>query len=354
MRPLAIAGAGAVTGVGLTAPATCAAIRSAIDNFRETRFVDGGGAWILGSEVPLEEPWRGFAKLVRMASRAIAECLAPAAGTDPSMIPLLLGVAEHERPGRLDGLDDRLLDEVRTTLGSTFHEASSVIAAGRLSGAIAVERARALLDDERVPFCVVAGVDTFLVGPTLAAYEERRRLLTSKNRNGFVPGEGAAAVLLASADRHPQRTLLCVGMGRAEESATLEGDEPLRGDGLMRAIQAALADAGVAIGALDYRITDANGEQYWFKEATLALDRILRGREELFEIWHPADCVGETGAAIGPLALVVAQRAALHGYAFGRGPLCHFSGDGTERRALVLGFGDDAGQGGIHGKGATR
>ncbi len=47
-------------------------------------------------------------------------------------------------------------------------------------------------------FVLVAGVDSFVSGPTLAAYEARERLLTSQNSNGFIPGEGAAAVLVAS------------------------------------------------------------------------------------------------------------------------------------------------------------
>ena len=41
---------------------------------------------------------------------------------------------------------------------------------------MAVDLARRLIHrTERVPFCVVAGVDSFLVGPTLAAYEATHR-----------------------------------------------------------------------------------------------------------------------------------------------------------------------------------
>ena len=64
--PVSILGCGMMTGVGLTAEASCAAIRCAIDNFRETRFIARGGEWIMGSEVPLDEPWRGIPKLARL------------------------------------------------------------------------------------------------------------------------------------------------------------------------------------------------------------------------------------------------------------------------------------------------
>ena len=53
--PVAILGCGMMTGVGLSAEASCAAIRCALDNFQETRFIARGGEWIIGSAVPLEQ-----------------------------------------------------------------------------------------------------------------------------------------------------------------------------------------------------------------------------------------------------------------------------------------------------------
>lgn len=338
-RPVSILASGMVTCVGLDAPSSCAAIRCAIDNFSETRFMDKGGEWIIGAQVPLEQPWRGLPKLVHMAVPAIRECLAHIGLARSEQIPLLLGVAEKERSGRLEGLDDELFAEIQNVLGVRFHHRSGVIAKGRVSGAVALGAARELIYNEKVPFCLIAGVDTYLVAATLATYEEKSRLLTSQNSNGFIPGEAAAAILVA-ASRSPNvsapPSLVCLGLGTGQEKATIDSEEPLRGDGMLEAFRAAFADAGCAINDLDYRITDANGEQYWFKEATLALDRILRNRKELFEIWHPADCIGETGAAICPCAIAVALQAARRNYAFGRGPLCQFSGEDSERVAIVL------------------
>jgi len=99
--PLAITGSGMVTGVGLNAPASCAAIRCAIDNFQETRFMDSGGEWIMGCEVLLEQPWRGKTKLIKMAAAAIRECLDGNKQIIPESTPLLLCLSEHERKGRV-------------------------------------------------------------------------------------------------------------------------------------------------------------------------------------------------------------------------------------------------------------
>ncbi|MBF3328403.1 hypothetical protein HKW68_37030, partial [Pseudomonas aeruginosa] len=72
-QALSIVASGMVSAVGLSAPASCAAIRCALDNFQETRFIDQGGEWLLAASVPLEQPWRGRAKLLKMAARAIDE-----------------------------------------------------------------------------------------------------------------------------------------------------------------------------------------------------------------------------------------------------------------------------------------
>jgi 3-oxoacyl-[acyl-carrier-protein] synthase-1 len=241
------------------------------------------------------------------------------------MMPLLLCVAEKERPGRLEGLDDQLFHDVQAELGVRFHPRSAVIGRGRVAGALAMVQSRRLIHEERLPFCIIAGVDSFLVASTLF---------------GFIPGEAGAAILVGpqSATRNRQSAidLLCLGIGTAQEKAAVDSEEPLRADGMVLAFKAALTDAGCTIGDLDFRITDSNGEQYWFKEATLALDRILRNRKELFEIWHPADCIGEIGAAVGPCALGIALQAARKDYAFGRGPLCHFSAEDGQRVALVM------------------
>jgi 3-oxoacyl-[acyl-carrier-protein] synthase I len=183
--------------------------------------------------------------------------------------------------------------------------------------------------------CVVAGVDSFLTARTLAAYHAQRRLLTIKNSDGFLPGEAAAAIAL-SFQAPAGGGLRCLGVGRGQEPAVLDSDRPLRADGLVQAYRAAFQDAGAGYEQVDYRLTDISGEQYAFKDASLALSRTMRSRREAFDLWHPSDCIGRVDAASVPLVLGVALQAARKRYAPGPGVLCHFSGDGGARAALVL------------------
>jgi 3-oxoacyl-[acyl-carrier-protein] synthase-1 len=220
-------------------------------------------------------------------------------------------------------------------LGVTFHPRSATIPFGKVAGAMALKHARDVLDAERLAYCIVAGADSLLVAPTLAAYEAQNRLLTSKNSNGFLAGEAGAAVL-ACASPSSQDALVCAGIGFGVEKATVMSEEPLRADGMAQAIREAFNDSGKGYADVDYRIADVNGEQYYFKEAALAMSRTMRVRKEEFDIWTPVDCIGETGAAIGPSILAILLAANRKNYAPGKGVLAHFSGDGGERVVLVL------------------
>jgi 3-oxoacyl-[acyl-carrier-protein] synthase-1 len=330
----AIVSMGLATSVGLTAPSSCAAIRAKLTNPCETRFIDSGGEWIRGHRVPLEQPWSGRTRLRKMATRAIRECLAPIPEASWPGIPLLLCVAERERPGRTDDVEDELLAEVCAELGVRFGEQSQVIPRGRVSGSIALLRARRLLMEKRAEFVLIAATDSLLSWPTVSAYESADRVLTSVNSNGFLPGEAAAAILLG----HPSggSQLVCIGLGFGQEPAPIDSEEPLRADGLVQAIGNALDEAGCQMHEIDLRIADMSGEHYYFKEASLAMSRLLRERKEEFPIWHHAECIGECGAASGLVSYIVACVACQKGYAPGPRILCQAAGDNAERAAAIF------------------
>ena len=343
MQPVSVCASGIVTGVGLSAPSSCAAMRCGINNFAETRFMDKSGEWITGSYVPLNPPWRGRAKIVHLVAPAIRECLAAVADIPTKQIPLLLCVAEKDRPGRLEGLDDRLFDEVQDELKMRFHEKSAVISQGRVGGVVAVKQARDVLYGQGLSYCIIAGADTYLIAGTLSTYEERDRILTGSNSDGFIPGEAGAAVLLCIGSQKSGEQITINGVGFGNEAAYIDSGEPLRAEGLVQAIKEASNTSGMTVADLDYRITDANGEQYGFKEAALALTRTLRKRKEEFDIWHPAECIGEVGAAIVPVVLSVAMAAGKKGYAPGNGVLCHFGNDDGQRAVMFLDYTDAGG-----------
>ena len=335
--PLAIKATGLVTSVGLSAPASCAAIRAKLSNPTETAFISGLAERIVGHEVPLEIPWRGRYRLTHLAALALSECAAKLSRGELAQIPLFLCVAEAERPGRDEGLDDSLLEDICDELEIERAPQSEVVPFGRIGAAYALARCRAVIGSGVASFALIAGVDSLLREATLDAFDAAGRLLTPANSNGFLPGEGAGAILVGRPSAKAE--LVCTGLGFAREPAHIDSELPLRGDGLAAAVRASLHDAGCGLHDVDYRIADVSGEHYYFKEAALMVGRLARAPRAEPEIWHPAECIGETGALAGVAVVAVAETAARRGYAPGSRVLTHFSADRGERAAAVFEYG---------------
>jgi 3-oxoacyl-[acyl-carrier-protein] synthase-1 len=250
---------------------------------------------------------------------------------------VLLGVSAKDRPGRPSELDGTLLDEVASRLKLTLHYNSGIYPFDQFGCAQAFSVARELLKSGKAIRVVIAGVDSFLNPSTLHALNDRRRLNTPANSNGFFPGEAGAAVLVGdSQSGSPDGQLSILGIAAAHEPAPIEGTEPFQAMGLTQACQAALQDAGAKMRDVALRVTDLSGEHYKFKEAAFVAGRLdTSARSTPLDLWHPIQYLGEVGAAILPCLLAQALHAGRFGYAPGPISLCHVGSDAGERAALV-------------------
>lgn len=334
-QPLAVTATGMVTGVGLDVPSTCAAIRAAIDNFKETRFMDSGGEWIQGCEVPLEQPWRGTRKLAKLLAMALKEC-AEDGGVDLATIPIILCLAEKERPGRVEDLGNRIFFETQEELGFQFSNQFKLVEHGRVGGLVAMRQARQLIYEKQAKQIIIAGIDSLLNSTTLGACEELDRLLTSQNSNGFIPGEAASAILVEAPKAKEELQLVCLGLGFGVEEATIDSELPLKADGLSAALHEAFNESGTTMNDMDFRIVDVAGEQYWFKESALVIGRFIRVHKEDFPLWHITDCIGEVGAAIVGASIAYAKMAYDKSFDEGKNVLQHFSNNNGKRGAAVF------------------
>jgi 3-oxoacyl-[acyl-carrier-protein] synthase-1 len=338
---LDLVGSGMVTAVGYTAASSCAAIRAHIDGFQRTRF-EFDGDFVQAAPVPLDvAPLQE--KLATMAVAAIDQCMQVVPGDDAQDTAIALCLAETDRPGRLSGLDERFAAVLRARAERAARFGPHVrLFFGPLGAIEALLWADEVLGAFAARQCVVVGVDTLMTPETLTALHAAGKLLTATNSDGFIPGEAAAALVVARTTDAPV-ALECRGIGWGLERALPGSGKPLRGDGLALAYRAALKAASCGFEAVDYRLTDVAGDQFAFKEAALGLLRTMRVRKKAFELWHPADCVGNVGAAAPLVVLGVALAAARKSYAPGPGVLCHFSDDTGRRAAVVLGTRDRRG-----------
>jgi 3-oxoacyl-[acyl-carrier-protein] synthase-1 len=337
MKPgLSIVSVGMVTAVGLDALSSCAAMRARLDGFQETRFI-GPGGWLVGAPVPLPRNWIGQKRMVHLAAGAVVDALATAPGVDADMA-LILCLAEDTRPGRPVTDPEAFLRDLAGIVSLPARTRTHLIAHGRPSGFVALDRARKLLADGAAGHVLILGVDSYLTVAGITHYLAAERVLGPGNANGFIPGEAAAAVVVGS-----NGPLRLTGLGLAREPAFLyngldaDGAHlPLRGDGMTAAYKAAMEAANVDLAHVEYRISDLIGEQFFFKQSTLASLRLERGRIPFQDFWSPGENLGNIGAAVVPVMIGMALAAAVKGYAPGSPVLIEASGDDGACGAAVL------------------
>lgn len=341
-----VVGIGMTTAVGLSARETAASVRARVARFGQSRFQDRELVPFTLAQVPDEglaplpaagngAPLGGRAqRLLRLALPALRGCLAPLGDARvPLAMSLALPETETSVPFDRAGFVARL---AAATDGAFDPARSDPSHAGRAGGVVAIGQAVQTIAQGLASFVVAGGVDSYRDLYVLGALDRDRRVKSDVNLDGFIPGEGAAFLLLASEGAAAARGLSAIAAispaAVGFEPGHLYSPEPYRGEGLAATIQGLLAS-----GAAPAPITDVwssmNGESHWGKEWGVSYLRSRPAFADPFAIHHPADCYGDAGAAAGPIlaglaALDVGKR---------RSPaLVYGSSDRGARAALVV------------------
>ena len=326
--------------VGLNAASACAAMRAGIAKFDELAYLDRCvDEPIIGSSVPtLDDGLRRSERLLEMAAGALIECTQNVEQSILARIPLLIALPEPGRPGCSEDLSNIFIPLLEERLNLRFHpRLSQVVTKGHAGAGHAIRIMLNLFRDNRLPACLICGVDSFINSVSIRWLEETDRLKTEANSDGVIPGEAAAAVLFEFQTSSPQPSMTqLIGLGLGDEKATVLSDLPLLGLGLAEAVRSALLDSQLTLYEIDWQLSDVTGERYGFKENALMVSRVLRKKKETFPLWHVGDSIGDIGAASGVCQMVVADHACLHGYAPGPRVLCSMSSLLGERAAIVL------------------
>lgn len=323
-----------VSPVGYSAAATCAALRAGIAAFEELDYRDRMAMPIRGARVDAIAPFKRGRERLRMLARLVLEHIEPDIGAALpwAQMPLILCTREKETPGaRLNGM----LSDLRFPDGSAVIERRTAhIAAGQTGAFAALMQARKMLG-EGAPACLILAMDSLIDARTLAWLDSAMRLKTSETTDGLIPGEAACLMVVS---RHPAAKSYVVvrGLGLGAETVTAISEEPFRGNGLAAALRAALAEARIDMDDVDFRFSDVGGESYAFEELVLAQMRTMRQARPTQPVWHPADCVGDTGAAAGLIQFAWAEQAFSRGYAPGELAALHGSSMAFGGRAAAI------------------
>jgi 3-oxoacyl-[acyl-carrier-protein] synthase-1 len=341
---IVVAGVGAATAVGRGAWESAAAVRAGVSGFAQHPYmIDTAGEPMRVALAPwLDIGLQGVERLDALLAPAIEEALAglDAPGTAPGRWAIALALPER-RPGLPEGLARELLARIDRRWGALFASAAA-FDAGHAAGLLGVHAALAKLRAGQLDACLVAGVDSYLAPETLEWLEASDQLHGAgplNNAWGFIPGEAAAAVLLAREEvargegLRPLGTLL--SSGTAIEPKRIKTETVCLGEGLTEAFRAALAalPAGAKVSDI---YCDMNGEPYRADEFGFTALRTKEHFESASVFVAPADCWGDVGAAGGLLHIVLTCAAAAKGYANGHLAFAWASAEGGHRATALV------------------
>ncbi|RZJ10565.1 MAG: beta-ketoacyl synthase [Rubrivivax sp.] len=344
--PALINGLGASTPVGRSAWASAAAVRSGITGFvRHPYMVDTAGEPMRVAIAPwLDIGLQGADRLAALLLPAMEEALAGLPAPVPAdRFALALGLPSA-RPGLPPDVAGALLQRVHQRWGGLFGR-QATFEAGHAAGLLALQAACQQLNEGRLDACLVAGVDSWIAPATLEWLEAQDQLHGAgplNNAWGFIPGEGAGALLLlregAGNLPAPQALARVLGVGQAHEPKRIKTQTVCIGEGLTSAFQAALQAVPASARVTDI-YCDMNGEPYRADEFGFTALRTGEHFESASDFVAPADCWGDMGAAGGPLHVLLACVAAHKGYANGPLAFVWSSAETGERAAALLACG---------------
>jgi 3-oxoacyl-[acyl-carrier-protein] synthase-1 len=328
----------------------------------ETHFVDGellGKVPVIGGRVPTERFEEGYApdewpghdrfevppppsrenlvahgteRLVELAVPAVREAMDDARPTRfrGERIGLYIGMDEHDDPAPL-------VEALKGVLGDAVGPVV-VVPAGRASALAAFSAALADLISGKVHGALAGGVDSLIRGPVLARLEAAGILKSESVPQGVIPGEAAAFLYLERVESARKRgacvlaRLLSAGSGVEPTAGT---NDPNQGAGLTRVLREACRAAG-GLKAPPLVVCDLNGDRYRALEWAMASVRTVGRLHGDMEIQHPADCIGDCGAASGALNAVWGIVAFAKGYAGADRVVVWGGSDGKMRGAAVF------------------
>lgn len=335
---LYLAGTGIMTCVGETSEQSLAAIKAGISTYAESPVLGKDHDYLTMALIPddalppLEKPVALQAvsplqqRLLRLATKPLLECLNAVPGGES--IPLFLALPEAQpglRPFPAASFIKYLI--AQSGAKNINAAASRTVSTGRAGGLQVLDLAFRYLEATGEQYVVVGGVDSFLDLYNLTILDHQNRIKSEFSMEGFVPGEAGAFTLLSSVRPAKADSIAIYYPALADELGHRYSDQPYTGDGLAQAMRSAIKNGPG--GPIKKIYSSLNGEHFGAKEYGVASIRNSASFTENVVLEHPADCIGDIGAAFAPLLLALAASGAGN-------KLVYCSSDGAYRGAVCI------------------
>lgn len=347
---IAITGLGAISPVGANAEQTCSSIRAGIARITEHAYYEctpQDPEWdeelpLYAGSVEIIDPFLdGPERLFQLAIPAITDLMANSKMKrgDLQAGGLFLSLPQADTAVKPWRLEQHFIPELCRRTGLEGFRLTKTNQSGRAGMFTLVAEAIKLLNAGGIDHCIVGGVESYLLEDRLDLLDKAGRIKSDRNVDGFVPGEAAVMVLLETPEHAKQRGVpvnaIIAEPGFGHEPETIHSDQASTGLGLTAALEGLLQTKPDDYG-FPWVYCDLNGESYYVFEWGSIITRLAAPFSNLKKLIHPADCVGDVGAATGGLLLACATKAFQWGYNIADEALLWTASDSGDRAALTL------------------
>jgi 3-oxoacyl-[acyl-carrier-protein] synthase I len=341
-----IVGVGARTASGLTALQATMSARALKLDPRPSHMIDHAGEPIATARLrSIGDNVFGIDRFLALAGPALAQAAFPwltaqhARTRTTPRLPLVVALPSKTRPG----VDPRLEQHLLAALEAHAHVAldparSEIVSRCRGGGVIAFERALALLARGDCDAIAVGGIDSYFDPDALEYLDRELRLHGPDTENGFIPGEAAAFVVLASRRRASAvyRYGQVISAASADEPRPYGSEEPCTALGITLAVKRAVEAIGPRARRVGWVLTDVANERHRVDEWSYAFARAHLALTEDVIHDQPLLRTGDVGAASAALLVAMAAVRWQTGCAARDCALIATHSDGPERGAMVV------------------
>jgi 3-oxoacyl-[acyl-carrier-protein] synthase-1 len=349
---IVLTGHHAITPVGLDAELTCAALRAGVARMAECDLylpmaagpeVEEDDALVAALVPELDTELDGIDRLLALGLGALRG-LVERTGLLRADLPrtgLFVALPAPDAATRAWKLGDYYMPQLIARAGfDTFAKGQIAADEGGHSGVLSlIGRAMTALEAGIIDQAIVLGVDSYIDVARLHALDEAYRLKSQRGVDGFVPGEAAVALLIErSAPGRPARRPVLAQLalpGQATEPRPQTGDKGSTGAGLATALREAFQSLPQRR-PVAWVLCDLNGESYRAFEWGLVQVRLREHFAGGLAVRHPANCIGDTGAASGALLIACAAQAFARKYAGDEVATIWTASDGGARSAMLV------------------
>jgi 3-oxoacyl-[acyl-carrier-protein] synthase-1 len=310
---LAITGTGLVTPVGFKAEPSLAALRASISRLSriehfEIEVDEDEYDAVIGAEVSeLTQGRLGPERLLAMMKPAFKEAIESSGIQPADRLGVYIGTSGSRPAERILNYDEANKENLLNVMpeGYQVHRAK-LIQAGRASVLRAIRAAATALEENLVDAAIIGAVESWVTPIGLNWLLDNKRL-----------------------NKAPVHALVTRSAGRQESIKWGEATNAVPLSQCVQSVAAGIHEDDALV------ISDLCGERYRAIEWMMAIPKAM-WRCENMRHWNPADCIGDSGAAMGAVSLAWAAEALRKNYAHCRNILIWGASDEGAREAAIV------------------